>query len=74
VIRFKYKAFRKQYLDCRYNGNLIEEKCIICGGKLLMCFKHGGQCMSGKCRIERATLSWRIKRWFKNEKDNSKAW
>jgi len=47
-----YKSFRKQVIKCEKNGNLFEERCF-CGQILLMCKKHGGQCISSKCLKER---------------------
>lgn len=47
------KSFREQFLECKENGNLIEEECIHCNKKLLLCKKYGGQCRSSKCREER---------------------
>ena len=50
----KYIGFREKFLECKENGNLIEdEHCMRCGQKLLICKKYGGQCMSNKCRAER---------------------
>jgi hypothetical protein len=49
-----YKGFREQFLECKENGNLMEEEhCFRCGQKLLICKKYGGQCISSKCRAER---------------------
>jgi len=48
-----YKSFRKQFIECKENGNLREEKCHWCGKISLMCIKYGGQCISSKCRAER---------------------
>lgn len=48
-----YKSFRDQYLECKENDTLKEEKCISCSQVLLMCYKHGGMCNSGKCRDAR---------------------
>ena len=55
IIDFsKCKSFRTQFKECHENGNLIQdEHCYRCGQKLLICKKHGGQCMSSKCRAER---------------------
>ena len=51
-----YKSFREQLLECKENGNLMEEEhCFMCGQKLLICKKYGGHCNSGKCREERIT-------------------
>jgi hypothetical protein len=49
-----YKSFRKQFIECKNDGTLKEEKCFNCGQILLMCMKYGGQCMSSKCRDERS--------------------
>lgn len=50
----KYISFREKFLECKENGNLIEDEyCMRCGQKLLICKKYGGQCMSNKCRAER---------------------
>jgi len=50
----KYIGFREKFLECEENGNLLEdEHCPMCGQKLLICKKYGGQCNSGKCRAER---------------------
>ena len=50
----KYVGFREKFLECKENGNLIEDEyCMQCGQKLLICKKYGGQCMSNKCRAER---------------------
>ena len=48
-----YKSFRKQFIECKDDGTLKEEKCPRCGQVLLMCMKYGGQCMSSKCRNAR---------------------
>ena len=48
-----YKSFREQFLECKRNGNLFEEKCIHCDKILLICKKYGGQCISKKCKVER---------------------
>jgi len=48
-----YKSFREQFIECKESGDLREEKCNWCGRVLLMCIKHGGQCVSSKCRDER---------------------
>ena len=48
-----YKSFREQFLECKKNGICKEEKCHCCGQTLLMCYKYGGFCHSGKCRKER---------------------
>lgn len=48
-----YKPFSLQYRECHENMNIFLEKCHICGHKLLMCKKYGGQCRSSKCKAER---------------------
>ena len=48
-----YKSFRDQYLECKEKGTLKREKCCACSQVLLMCYKHGGMCMSSKCRDDR---------------------
>ena len=48
-----YKSFRKQFIECKNNKTLIEEKCVHCTKILFMCIKYGGQCISSKCREER---------------------
>ena len=48
-----YKSFREQFIECKENGTLMEEKCIRCGHTLLICKKYGGQCSSNKCKRER---------------------
>jgi len=50
----KYKSFREQLLECKENGNLLDDECCPeCGQKLLTCKKYGGQCISKKCLSER---------------------
>jgi hypothetical protein len=48
-----YKPFSLQMRECKENGNLFMEDCCHCNKKLLLCKKHGGQCVSNKCRGER---------------------
>ena len=50
----KYISFRLRFLECKENGNLIEDDhCMRCGQRLLICKKYGGQCRSDKCLAER---------------------
>ena len=49
----KYKGFGKQLSECRENGILVREYCPHCGRMILICKKHGGQCISRKCKEER---------------------
>ena len=53
----KYQSFREQTIKCERNGNSFIENCFICGEKLIMCKKYGGQCISSKCKLERTTNS-----------------
>lgn len=48
-----YKSFRKQFIECKKNGNLKKVECPWCSRTLLVCVKYGSQCMSSKCRDER---------------------
>jgi hypothetical protein len=48
----KYKSFRTQFIECKESGTLFRENCSH-GHELLMCKRHGGQCMSSKCKDER---------------------
>ena len=48
-----YKSFRDQFLNCKKNGTIKEEKCCACSQVLLMCYEHGGICQSNKCRDAR---------------------
>ena len=45
-----YKPFSLQMDECSKNGNLFKENCLSCMRVSLMCKKHGGSCMSAKCR------------------------
>ena len=47
-----YKSFKTQMRECVKSKNIFTEKCM-CGHELIMCKKHGGQCMSYKCLEER---------------------
>jgi hypothetical protein len=49
----KYKPFSLQLHECAKNGTQIRETCHRCGQVLLLCKKHGGFCISSKCRAER---------------------
>ena len=44
-----YKSFRSQFLECKENGTLFRKMCPR-GHELLMCKRHGGQCISSKCK------------------------
>ena len=50
-----YKSFRKQFIECKENGTIVEEKCCGCSQVLLICTKYSGQCISSKCKEERIT-------------------
>lgn len=48
-----YKPFSLQYRECHDSMDVFLEKCHVCGHELVMCKKHGGQCISSKCREAR---------------------
>lgn len=52
-MRRKPKGYRDQYIECRVNENIIEDKCIHCGHMIIICKKYGKQCKSSNCREER---------------------
>lgn len=45
-----YKPFSLQFRQCTVNETAFLEECPICGQKLIMCKRYGGQCRSDKCR------------------------
>ncbi|MHA2010553.1 MAG: hypothetical protein ACXADW_20715 [Candidatus Hodarchaeales archaeon] len=48
-----YKPFSLQLNECSENGNIVKENCPCCRQTLLICQKHGGICISAKCRDDR---------------------
>jgi hypothetical protein len=51
-----YKSFRKQFLECKHNGNLIEVDISAYNSfpkTALVCLKHKCVCHSGVCKEER---------------------
>lgn len=46
----RHKSFKEQLRECKISGNLLDEYCV---GWLHMCKKHGGLCISSKCKAER---------------------
>jgi hypothetical protein len=59
-LRLHYKSFRKQYLECKANGNLIKVDASSYAKLFksfpevaLVCIKYKSVCGSGVCRDER---------------------
>ena len=44
--------FSEQFRKCINNETVFFEDCVLCGVKLSMCKKYGGQCRSSKCKHE----------------------
>ncbi len=56
-----YKSFRKQFLECKENGNLIEIDASSYGNfpsVALVCLKYKSTCHSGVCRKERTNNNY----------------